>query len=75
MSSTFRVQFFNLYSQPAVFEKMKIDNIIPNGYKIITLKYLEELSTRYDVTIRTRHGQMSVFLAEQTTFLPGSTNE
>jgi hypothetical protein len=64
----------NLFGSKKVARMMEEDGLPHNKPTTTTLESLFELTKRYDVTLRTRD-ITRVFLAQQTTFLPGPSDE
>ena len=67
----FDAHILNLFGDETVAQMMERDGLSHNVTVKLTAAKLHELSSRYDVTIRTRSGLTRVFLALQSTFLPG----
>lgn len=65
------VHILNLFGNKVVAKMMEQDDLAHNITTKLTLEQLYSLSSRYDVTIRTRSGLTRVFLALQSAFLPG----
>jgi len=70
-----KVQYFNLFGSKIVARMMEEDGLPHNKPTTTTMESLFELTKRYDVTLRTRDNITRVFLAQQTTFLPGPSDE
>lgn len=67
----FEATILNLFGKRSIALMMEQDGLAHNRPVKLTPQRLFDLSNRYDVTVRTRSGATRVFLAEQTTFLPG----
>lgn len=70
-----KVQYFNLFGSRTMAKMMEQDGLPHNTPTTTTLDALFELTKRYDVTLRTRDSITRVFLAQQTTYLPGPSDE
>jgi len=67
----FDANIINLFGKEIIVEMMKQDGLNHNKATKLTTEKLYQMSKRYDVTIRTSDGLTRVFLAPQTTYLPG----
>lgn len=76
-----KVQYFNLFGSKRVARMMEEDKLPHNKQTWADFDSLFDLAKRYDVTLRTTNEGVGtiwltrVFLAQQTTFLPGPSDE